>query len=205
MEETMNLSKTEAAIEAVLFAVGNAVEADKLAEAIGHDVDTTRKIVHNMMDKYESENRGIQIIELENSYQMCTKTIYYEQLIKIASTPTKYVLTDTLLENLSIIAYKQPITRMEIEKIRGVSCGHAINKLLEYELVTEVGRLDAPGRPVLFGTTQEFLRAFGVHSIEELPIISEEIVEQFKNEAMLEAQSEDLEEKDNDEQMTLNI
>lgn len=201
----MNLSKTEAAIEAVLFAVGNAVEADKLAEAIGHDVDTTRKIVHNMMDKYESENRGIQIIELENSYQMCTKTIYYEQLIKIASTPTKYVLTDTLLENLSIIAYKQPITRMEIEKIRGVSCGHAINKLLEYELVTEVGRLDAPGRPVLFGTTQEFLRAFGVHSIEELPIISEEIVEQFKNEAMLEAQSEDLEEKDNDEQMTLNI
>ena len=124
----MNLSKTEAAIEAVLFAMGNAVEVDKLAAAIGHDVDTTRKIVHNMMDKYEDENRGIQIIELENSYQMCTKTNYYDQLIKVASTPTKYVLTDALLENLSIIAYKQPITRMEIEKIRGVGCGHAISQ-----------------------------------------------------------------------------
>lgn len=201
----MNLSETEAAIEAVLFAMGNAVEVDKLAAAIGHDVDTTRKIVHHMMDKYEDENRGIQIIELENAYQMCTKTMYYEQLIKIASTPAKYVLTDALLENLSIIAYKQPVTRMEIEKIRGVGCGHAINKLLEYGLVKEVGRLDAPGRPVLFGTTQEFLRAFGVHSIEELPIISEEIVEQFKNEAMQEALAEDLDEKGNDEQMTLNI
>lgn len=203
-EEIMNLSKTEAAIEAVLFAMGNAVEVDKLAVAIGHDVDTTRKIVHNMMDKYEDENRGIQIIELENSYQMCTKTNYYDQLIKVASTPTKYVLTDALLENLSIIAYKQPVTRMEIEKIRGVGCGHAINKLLEYGLVKELGRLDAPGRPVLFGTTQEFLRAFGVHSIEELPVISEEVVEQFKNEAMLEVQAGDLEEKDN-EQMTLSI
>lgn len=200
----MNLSKTEAAIEAVLFAVGDAVEVDKLAAAIGHDVDTTKKIVHNMMDQYEDENRGIQIVELENSYQLCTKTIYYEQLIKIVSTPAKYVLTDALLENLSIIAYKQPVTRMEIEKIRGVGCGHAINKLLEYGLVKEVGRLDAPGRPVLFGTTQEFLRAFGVHSIEELPVISEEVIEQFKDEAMLEAKAGDLEEKDN-EQMTLNI
>jgi len=202
----MNLDRIEAAIEAVLFTMGNAVSVDKLAAAIEHDVDTTRKIVHNMMDKYKDENRGIQIIELENAFQLCTKPDYYEQLIRVASTPQKYVLTDILLETLSIIAYKQPITRMEIEKIRGVSCGHSINRLLEYGLVKEVGRLDAPGKPILFGTTQDFLRAFGVQSINELPVISEDIIEQMKDEVQLEMQTESLENDSSDgEQLTLNI
>ena len=93
----------------------------------------------------------------------------YEYLIKIAKTPRKMTLTDTVLETLSIIAYKQPVTRLEIERVRGVSCDHAINKLLEYDLITELGRLDAPGRPLLFGTTEQFLRCFGVKSLEELP------------------------------------
>ena len=179
----MDLDRIEAVIEAVLFTMGDSVEVEKLAAAIEHDVDTTRKIVHNMMDRYEAANRGIRIIELENAFQLCTKTEYYDELIKVASQPRKYVLTDVLLETLSIIAYKQPITKLEIEKIRGVSCDHAVNKLVEYMLVEEVGRMDTPGRPLLFGTTEEFLRRFGVESSDNLPIISQEVIEEFKHEA----------------------
>ena len=91
---------------------------------------------------------------------MCTKKEYYECLIRLALHPKKPALTDVMLETLSIIAYKQPVTKAEIEKIRGVKCDHAINKLVEYELVKELGRLDAPGRPILLGTTEEFLRCF---------------------------------------------
>ena len=97
--------------------------------------------------------------------KFCTKGEYYEYLIKIARAPKKHVLTDTLLETLSIVAYKQPVTRTEIERVRGVSCDHAVNKLLEYGLITELGRMDAPGRPLLFGTTEQFLRSFGVKSL----------------------------------------
>ncbi len=184
----MEMNRIEAAIEAVLFTFGNSVEIEKIAAAIEMDADTTRKIIHNMMDKYEQEDRGIKIIELENSFQMCTKPEFYENLIKVASQPRKYVLTDALLETLSIVAYKQPITRLEIEKIRGVSSDHAVSRLVEYELIEEVGRLDAPGRPILFGTTQEFLRAFGVQSLEELPVISPDMLEDFKEQAEQEAQ-----------------
>lgn len=204
--DKMELEKIEAIIEAVLFTMGESVEVDKLAAAIEHDVDTTKKIVHNMMDKYQAENRGVKIIELENAFQMCTKPEYYEQLIKVASQPRKYVLTDVLLETLSIIAYKQPITKMEIEKIRGVSSDHAVNKLVEYGLAKELGRLDAPGRPMLFGTTEDFLRSFGVQSIDELPIITEELVEQFKDEAEMEVNAKPIDgDADDDEQLTLNI
>ena len=118
-----------------------------------------------------------------SSYQMCTRPEYYENLIRVAATPKKQVLTEVVLETLSIIAYKQPVTKMEIEKIRGVSSDHAVSKLVEYNLVCELGRLDAPGRPLLFGTTEEFLRSFGVHSIEELPVLSPVQVEEFKQEA----------------------
>lgn len=207
---SLELEKTEAAIEAVLFTMGESVEASKLAAAIEHDVDTTKKIVHNMMDKYEAADRGIRIIELEDAFQMCTKQEYYDNLIKVASQPRKYVLTDVQLETLSIIAYKQPVTKMEIEKIRGVSSDRAVNKLVEYGLIKELGRLDAPGRPMLFGTTEEFLRVFGVQSIEELPVISEELLEQFKDEAEMEMEAEkrqaqDRKENNEEEQLVLNI
>lgn len=182
-----HLKKLEASIEAVLFTMGESVEVDKIAAAIGQDVDTTRKIIHNMMDGYEAENRGIKIIELEDSFQMCTKTEFYETLIKVASQPRKYVLTDALLETLSIVAYKQPVTKLEIEKIRGVNSEHAVSRLIEYGLVMEVGRLDAPGRPMLLGTTEDFLRTFGVKSLDELPVITPEMMEGFKEEAEQEA------------------
>lgn len=184
----MELQKMEAIMEAVLFTMGESVEVSRLAKAIEQDENTTRKLVRNMMDKYAAEDRGIKIIELENAFQMCSKPEMYEALITVAKQPKKHVLTDVLLETLSIIAYKQPVTRLEIEKIRGVKCDHAVNKLIEYNLVGEIGRLDAPGRPLLFGTTEEFLRSFGVQSLDELPTINPERVEEFKEEANKEVQ-----------------
>ena len=166
----------EAIIEAILFTMGESVELDKIANAIELDKQETKKKIEALQQKYEQEERGIQIIELDGAYQMCTKNEMYEYL------------TDVLLETLSIIAYKQPITKAEIEKIRGVSCDHAVSKLVEYNLVNEVGRLDAPGRPMLFGTTEEFLRSFGVHSIDELPVLNEDQVEEFKHQAEQEAE-----------------
>ncbi len=179
----MNVKEMEAIIEAILFTMGESVEVGRIAKVIEQDVNTTKKIIHNLMDKYEEEARGICIIELEDSYQMCTKKEMYEYLIQIAKQPRRYVLTDVVLETLSIIAYKQPITKIEIERIRGVKSDHAVNKLIEYNLVAEVGRMDTPGRPILFGTTEEFLRRFSVQSVDELPGITPEKVEDFKAEA----------------------
>lgn len=188
MNVEQQLKKVEAMIEAILFSMGEAVELERIAAAVEHDVDTTRKIIRNMMDRYEEEERGIQIIELDGAFQMCTKAQMYEAVIRIAHVPKKHILTDVLLETLSIIAYKQPITKIEIEAIRGVKSDHAVNKLVEYNLVCEGGRMDAPGRPILFGTTEEFLRYFGIHSLEDLPILNPEKVEDFKNEAEEEVQ-----------------
>ena len=153
-------------IEAILFTMGESVELGKIAEAIELDKTQTKKIIEQMKEEYNSSERGISIVELDGAYQMCTKPDMYEYLIRIAKQPKRRVLTDVLLETLSIIAYKQPVTRAEIEKIRGVSSDHAVSKLVEYGLVCELGRLDAPGRPLLFGTTEEFLRSFGVHSVD---------------------------------------
>ena len=179
----MDRKRMEAAAEAILFTMGNAVEVERIAKALGMSTEATRKILLAMKEKYDKDERGIRIIELEDSFQMCTDPDLYEYLIKIAKQPKKIVLTDVVLETLSIIAYKQPITRIELEKIRGVKCDHAVNKLIEFNLVKEVGRLDAPGRPLLFGTTEEFLRRFGVSSVEELPEVNPVKMEDFKAEA----------------------
>ena len=175
-------------IEAILFTIGDAVEKSRIAQALEVDTKTVEKLVHSMMEQYQCEDRGIRIIEIDDFFQMCTKADYYDTLIRIVAIPKKHVLTDVLLETLSIVAYKQPITRQEIEAIRGVSCVHAVNKLLEYHLIEEVGRLDAVGRPILFGTTDEFLRSFGVQSTDELPVITPDKIEDFKQQAMEEAQ-----------------
>lgn len=175
-------------MEAILFTMGDSVEISRLAEVIEEDVKKTKEILVEMKAHYEEEDRGITLIELEDSVQLCTKSDMYEYLIKIAKTPRKFVLTDTLMETLSIVAYKQPITRLEIERIRGVSCDHAVNRLVEFNLIKEVGRKDAPGRPLLFGTTEEFLRSFGVKSLDELPELNAIQVEEFKQQAEAEVQ-----------------
>ena len=184
----MEREKAKAVMEAVLFAMGESVEISRLADVIEMDLRTTKKILAEMAEEYENGDRGIGLMYFEDAVQLCTKADMYEYLIKIAKAPRKMVLTDTVIETLSIIAYKQPVTRVEIEKVRGVSCEHAINKLLEYELITELGRMDAPGRPILFGTTEQFLRCFGVKSLEELPEMSTVQLEEFKQQAEAEVQ-----------------
>lgn len=179
----MNEKKIMAIIEAVLFAMGDSVELSKLSHVLEMPEEDIREIIAKMNDKYKKQDRGIYIVELEDSVQLCTKPELYEYLIKVAKAPRKVVLTDTLIETLSIIAYKQPVTRLEVEKIRGVSCDHAINRLIEFNLIQELGRMDAPGRPLLFGTTEEFLRTFGVKSLGDLPMINPEQIDDFKKQA----------------------
>lgn len=133
----------EAVVEAVLFTMGKSVELRQLAIATGQSEEETRQAVERLKVRYDKEERGMEIIELEDSYQMCTRTGFYENLIRVAASPKKQVLSEVVLETLSIIAYKQPVTKMEIEKIRGVKSDHAVNRLVEYNLVQEVGRLDA--------------------------------------------------------------
>ena len=179
----------EAIIEAVLFTMGNSVELRQLAIAIDQSEDIAKRVVLHLQKRYEEEKRGMRILELENAYQMCTCQDYYENLIRVASAPKKHVLTDVVLETLSIIAYKQPVTKMEIGKIRGVNSDHAVNRLVEYGLVYEAGRLDAPGRPALFATTEEFLRRFGVSSMVGLPTMNpeqeEEIIQEVEEELQM--------------------
>ncbi|MBR3276845.1 MAG: SMC-Scp complex subunit ScpB [Eubacterium sp.] len=165
----MENKRIKGIIEAVLFAFGEPVKLSQLAAACEATEFELQVVLAQMEADYESEDRGIRLIRLENAYQLVTKAEYYPNLITIASHPEKPRLTDVLMETLSIIAYKQPITKSEIEKIRGVSSDHAVNRLVEYNLIQEVGRLDAPGRPILFGTTDEFLRRFGLESKSMLP------------------------------------
>ena len=146
-----------------------------------------KSVMDELMEDYASSKRGIQLIELEGAYQLCTKKELYDYLVRIAHVPKPRELTDVMLETLSIIAYKQPVTKLEIEKIRGVKSDHTVNKLVEYNLVCEAGRKDAPGRPILFQTTEEFLRSFGIESTEDLPELDADIVEEFKSEAEAEA------------------
>ena len=183
MEET-NL---ESVIEGILFAMGDSVEPDKIAAAVESTEEEVIKILDGLAQKYEENGRGIRLTKLDGAYQMCTSPDIYEYLIRIAKQPKKAVLTETLLETLSIVAYKQPVTKAEIEKIRGVSSDHAVNKLVDYQLIEEVGRMDAPGRPMLFGTTEQFLRSFGVTSIEDLPTLSPVTLEEMKLQAEEEA------------------
>ncbi len=183
----MERSNQKSVIEAILFAMGDSVELSKIAAVVEESESITQELIEEIQMEYEERNAGITITEIDGNYQMCTKPDMYEHLIKIAKTPRKYSLSDTVLETLSIIAYKQPITKIEIEGIRGVSCDHAVNRLVEYELVQELGRKDAPGRPILFGTTEQFLRAFGVSSLEDLPQVNSDQMDEFKTQAEEEA------------------
>ncbi len=196
LEPVEDEREQEAVLEAVLFTMGRSVELSQLAAAIGQSRETAAKAMERLSRRYEESGAcGMQILHLEDSYQMCTKSKYYENLIQVASAPKKQVLTEVMLETLSIIAYKQPVTKLEIEKIRGVKSDHAVNRLIEYNLVYEAGRLDAPGRPALFATTEEFLRRFGVGSSEDLPSMNPEQREEIKAEVEeeLQLQPEELE------------
>lgn len=177
------------AIEALLFSMGKSMTISDIADCIEISEDECGELLGILEERYSHASSGIALMHFENSVQLCSKSDYYEVIKKMVTTPVKYVLSDTVLETLSIVAYKQPVTRLEVEKIRGVSCDHQINKLLEYDLIKELGRLDAPGRPLLFGTTEQFLRSFGVSSIDELPQASPSKIADFAAEAEKEVES----------------
>ncbi|WP_044914615.1 SMC-Scp complex subunit ScpB [Butyrivibrio sp. WCE2006] len=179
----MTKEEGAAAIEAILFTMGDSVTVAAICNALDEDLKDVRDQIAYLKKKYSKADSGISLIELEDSIQLCTKSEMYEYLIKVAKTPKKITLTDALMETLSIIAYKQPITRLDVERIRGVNSDHAVNRLVEFNLVQELGRLDAPGRPLLFGTTEQFLRSFGVKSLDDLPSLDAVRVEEFKQEA----------------------
>lgn len=165
----MEIKQIEAAIEAVLFAAGVPVELDRLADILELDRITTRSILARMIDDYDYNMRGIHIIRLDNSYQLGTRREYYEYIRRLAEPKRSQSLSSAAMEVLAIVAYKQPITKSTIENIRGVSCDTPVNRLLERNFIEEKGRLEAPGRPILLGTTDEFLRSFGLSSVADLP------------------------------------
>ena len=160
--------RQEKILEALLFASGDSVPVARLAEAVGCDISAARSLLSHMAEAYSAENAGLLIIELEDSFQMCVNPEYNEHIRKLLRTTPRKTLTQPLLETLSIIACKQPVTKNTIEEIRGVSADHAVNKLLDYGLISEKGRLEAPGKPILFGTSEDFLRFYGLRSIGEL-------------------------------------
>ena len=165
----MEIDKVKSIIEAILFSAGRAVETKELMailELNNEDIDT---ILQNMKVEFDEQNRGIEIIKVDNGYQLCSKKEYYDYIYPIFDNRAKPNLSAAALETLSIIAYNPKITRAEIEQIRGVNSDGTIYKLLEYNLIEEVGRLDAPGRPTLYGTTKEFLKMFGISNLDELP------------------------------------
>lgn len=158
----------EKILEAVLFANGDSLPLHKLAAVIDCDLPATRNLLARMAERYADEQAGIQLLEMDDSFQLCTNPAYYPYVQKLAQNPAKKNLTQPLLETLAIIAYRQPVTKSVIEEIRGVNADHAVNRLVEYGLVVERGRLDAPGKPIIFGTSEDFLRHFGLKRLDEL-------------------------------------
>ncbi len=164
----------EAIIEAMLFAKGEAISLKTISCVLDKKQEEVKVILENLISKYENEKRGIKIIEIDNTYQMCTNPEYFSYIKNMYGAQPKKAISQTLLETLAIVAYKQPITKMQIEYIRGVNSDHAINSLIKYELIEEKGRLDTPGKPILFGTTKYFLKHFGFNSLENMPNIDNE-------------------------------
>lgn len=165
----MEIKREKAAIEAILFAAGREVKIVELMSALELSSEEIINAVESMKLDYEKENRGLQIINVGEAYQLCTKKEYYEDICNIFDKRSKPNLSQAALETLAIIAYNPRITRAEIESIRGVNSDGTIYKLLDYNLIEETGKLDAPGKPGTYGVTSEFLRMFGFSNLNELP------------------------------------
>lgn len=165
----MDIDKIKGIIEAILFAAGREVTKNELVLALEISEDDLEKIISSMQEEYKTENRGIEIIKLNDSYQLCTKKDLYQYIYPVLDKRSKPNLSGAALETLAIIAYNPRITRAEIEDIRGVSADACVYKLLEYGLIEEAGKLDLPGKPMSYKTTNEFLKMFGYSSLDDLP------------------------------------
>lgn len=176
------IHNTEIIIEALLFASGDSLHLEKIAEIIEHDKKTTKVIMSNLIYKFQNSLRGIIIREIDGAYQLCTRPELDEYIKKLGTVRRKQGLTPQAYETLAIVAYNQPVTRAHIERIRGVNSDGVLLTLADRNLIEEVGRDDTPGKPKLYGTTEEFLRAFGFVSINELPPLEmNEVPEVFEN------------------------
>ena len=165
----MNLEKQKAIIEAILFAAGRVIKINEFMAILEISSDEVISIINKMQDDYKCENRGIEIIKVEDGYQLATKKEMYEYLYPIFDKRSKPNLSNASMETLAIIAYNPKITRAEIEAVRGVNSDGTIYKLLEYNLIENVGKADLPGRPTMYEVTENFLKMFGISSLEELP------------------------------------
>lgn len=165
----MEIEKIQSIIEGILFAAGRVVSAEEIQIALEIPKEDLEKIIDKMQQEYKNANRGIELIKLNNGYQLCSKKENYEYIYQIIDRRNKPKLSNAALETLSIIAYNPKISRAEIEAIRGVNVDGTIYKLLEYGLIEEAGKLDLPGRPMSYQTTNEFLKMFGYSSLNDLP------------------------------------
>ncbi|RKD34543.1 SMC-Scp complex subunit ScpB [Thermohalobacter berrensis] len=167
----MDKREIKSIIEALLFTWGDPLSLEDIASIIEIDKNKVKEIIDSMIDEFNYQRRGIQIIQMNNKYQLSTRPEHYDWIKKLCSPKKNKSLSNAALETLSIIAYKQPITKAEIESIRGVKCDKALSTIIEKNLVKEVGRLEKTGRPILYGTTDEFLKYFGLKSLNDLPQI----------------------------------
>lgn len=195
----MEIEQKKSIIEAILFAAGRPVNKNELILALELPEEDIENIVNNMQEEYKNENRGIEIIKIENSYQLCTKKELYEYIYPVLDKRTKPNLSNAALETLAIVAYNPKITRAEIEAIRGVSADACVYKLLEYGLIEEAGKIDLPGKPMSYKTTNDFLRMFGYASLEDLPELPRYKLDENKQIVI-----DDLIENDDEEKVEVN-
>lgn len=168
-------------IESLLFASGEPLKIRELSNILDCNINFTKELINNMKENYEALDRGIMLLELDDSIQLCTKKENSSFLQKLLKTNVRQSLSQAALESLAIIAYRQPITRIDIDEIRGVKSDRAIQTLVEKKLIKECGRLDVPGRPILYSTTEEFLKNFGLQSLEQMPNL-EDVLNMYEEE-----------------------
>ncbi len=169
----MNVNEMQAAAEAMLFACGEPLEIDRIAEVLEIDTENAESLVLNIAAKYDDTNSGIKVVKMDKKYQICTRKEYAEQVRDILDMKKNAPLSQAAFEVLAVVAYNQPITKAYIEQVRGVDCSGVISTLCQKGLIEEVGRLELPGRPLIYGTTAEFLKCFCINSLDDLPDIPE--------------------------------
>ncbi len=199
----MNVNEMQAATEAMLFACGEPLEIDRIAEILEIDVENAESLVLNLAAKYDDNNSGIKIVKMDKKYQICTRKEYAEQVRDILDMKKNSPLSQAAFEVLAVVAYNQPITKAYIEQVRGVDCSGVISTLCQKGLIEEVGRLELPGRPLIYGTTAEFLKCFCITSLDDLPDIpelNEKPVEEQEAEIEMEKIEAEIEEAAKDEE-----
>ncbi|MDD6237572.1 MAG: SMC-Scp complex subunit ScpB [Clostridiales bacterium] len=170
----MNIKQTEAAIEAILFASGEPISVKRLADTVEVEEETVYKICKTLQDRKKTEQSGICIVELNDSFQMCTNPDFADYVKKALEIKKNIPLSQAAMEVLAIIAYNQPVTKSFVEQVRGVESSQIVNNLVEKGLVEEAGRLDVPGRPISYKTSMNFLRCFGLSGLDKLPPLPDE-------------------------------